>query len=111
MITTNASEFPYQLSLHAAGMLLRGLIRYAKETKKLFDESLEDGSYSVLRNSTNIKEAKRLREFLLSVSNNLVAHMLLDLKFLLEDLEETDKIYRDHEEKFPGKVKKRCKAD
>lgn len=105
---TNDSEFPYQISIHAANMLLHGLIRYAEETEMLFDRGLEDGSFSLLRNGTNIREAKRLREFLLTVPEPRFAKgMLADLDALLEDLSDTDQVYREHEERFPGKTKKR----
>jgi hypothetical protein len=83
---TNSTMFDYQLSIHAAGMLLKGIIDYHESTLLYFNEGTEDSDYCSLRNYTALREAKKLHEFLLPFPNHLVNGMIEDLNNLIEDM-------------------------
>lgn len=85
-MTTNATTFDYELSIFAAGMLLKGIIDYNESTLLSFNEGTESGDYCSLRNYTALKEAKKLHEFLLPLPNHLVFGMIEDLDNLIEDM-------------------------
>lgn len=86
MTTTNSSTFDYELSIHAAAMLWQGIIDYHESTLLYFKEGSEAGDYCELRKNTAIREAKRLREFLLPLPNHLVYVIIHDLDRLIEDM-------------------------
>ncbi len=88
---TNKSEFPYSLSIHAAGMLMNALDRYVEDTVHMHDEDKELPSYCCLRLYTAQIETERLRAWAESVPNNHLAWMVKWLDELLKDL----KILRD----------------
>lgn len=82
----NSTTFHYELSIHAAAMLWQGIIDYHESTLLYFKEGSEDGDYCLFRKHTAIKEAKRLREFLISLPSHLVNVIIEDLDRLIEDM-------------------------
>lgn len=93
-IITNGNEYQHTLSIHALSMLVNGMVTYFKRTENLFKAG-DDWLYCEMRDSTLRKEALRLQSLLSTIPSNLVSMMLLDLKYLLEDLEENFKEYRE----------------
>ena len=82
---SNDTEFPYQLSIHAANMLHSGIVEYRKLILRWADR--EDPDYSLLMVLTAIKEAERLRAMLLTTNSVLVESSIESVTELLQKLE------------------------
>lgn len=104
---TNATEYPYSLSIHASNMLLAGIIEYHRTTRSLYRKGLEDCSYSSMRTWTALKEARRLLAHLDSIDDlsplcRLAKPAKEDLTWLLRRLEKDKKKFSDAEHALYG---------
>ena len=82
----NDTEHSYPLSIHGAWMLRDGIQQYAQSTRQLFDAGSEDASYSSLRVRTAMKEATKLREWLVAVEPDYLQDTIKDVDALLAEL-------------------------
>jgi len=82
----NDTEHPYPLSIHAAWMLLDGIRQYAQSTRQLFEQGMEDACYSSIRVQTAIKQATKLREWLVALEPDYLADTITDVDALLAEL-------------------------
>lgn len=86
MYTKNSDTFPYKLSIHAAQMLLLGMIQYHQQTERLFADGIEEGDFCDLRAYTSSNEAIKLCNLLEELPARLVSNMINDLDLLREDI-------------------------
>jgi hypothetical protein len=93
-MTTNETEFPYKLSLHASKMLVQGIYYYHEDTQKMFQDG-EDSYYCFLRAGTAIKEAKQLKDFCIKSKAKTVSITVDNLDFIIEQLMKDKEIYHD----------------
>jgi hypothetical protein len=82
----NATEFPFPLSIHGAWMLQQGIEEYARDTRRMHEEGVEDASYCLLRTGTAMAEAKKLRAWAEQVDAQYLGGTIQDLDALLAEL-------------------------
>lgn len=81
----NDAAFPYDLSIHGAWMLQRGIEAYAKQAVAMH-ESGEDASYCLMMTHTAIGEARKLKEWAVRAAPDYLEGTVRDLDRLLVDL-------------------------
>lgn len=112
---TNATEYPYSLSFHAANMLVTGLIEYHRTTQRLYRTG-DDPGYCHMRAFTVIKEAKKLLAHLGDVDDlsplcRLSQPARDDLVCLLERVEKDKQKYSDADMALIKKAKKQVQPN
>ena len=82
----NSTEYPFPLSIHAAGMLRRGIETYASDALDKYDSGSEDAYYCLVHIDTAIAEASKLRAWLVQVDPNYLQPNIGMVDLLLQEL-------------------------
>ena len=82
----NDTEHPYALSIFGAWMLRDGIQQYVESTRQIFAHGLFDAYECWLRTETAIKQATKLREWLVEVEPDYLQDSIKNLETLLAEL-------------------------
>ena len=106
----NDTEHPYALSIHGAWMLLDGIRQYVQSIRQQFEAGMEDAMYSSIRVGTAIKQATKLREWLLEVEPDYLADTITDVNALLVELASDQDRFAANLKVEPGHLQDQIKA-
>jgi hypothetical protein len=84
---TNGTEHDYKLTIHAAGMLVKGIQEYIEFIQELYDTEVEPSDYCYLMLGTAKIEAKRLSNWMKSLNTDLVSSYISHLDDILKECE------------------------
>lgn len=87
---TNGTEHDYKLTIHAAGMLVKGIVEYIEFIQELYDTKTERSDYCYLMLGTAKLEAKRLSDWMKSLNTDLVSSYISHLDDILKECEKIE---------------------